>query len=240
MNLIRKYLELFKNKKYNIVVNRLDTKNDDVNYDISIKKVMNLLSYTKKSGVSYSAGKFSSGYHSFVIGKHIFKGQRDPLIRFKDLPFSLKGMTVLDIGCNQGGMLHAFSKDIRYGVGVDYDARMINAANKIKSYTKTNNIDYYVFNLENESLEYLNDFLPEEKVDAVFLLSVCMWIQNWKEVIEFCKKISSILIFETNGKPKQQDEQIQYLKKVYSNVQLVNERSEDDSSQKLRKLFYCS
>ena len=87
--------------------------------------------------------------------------------------------------------------------------------------------------------DYIYDFLPQEKVDVALLLSVCMWIDNWKEVIKFCKKISAKLIFESNGKPEQQKEQIQFLNEVYSNVQLINERSEDDPSQKLRQLFYC-
>ena len=215
------------------------TTKDDKNYDIGIKKVINLLSYTKKSGVSYSAGKFNTGYHSFSINQYDFKGQRDPKLRFKELPFSLKDKSILDIGCNQGGMLYAFSSDIKYGIGIDYDSRMINAANKIKSYTKSNNLDYYVFDLEKESLDYLFDFLPEEKVDVVLLLSVCMWIKNWREVIKFCKLLSSKLIFETNGKPEQQQEQINFLNQVYPNVQLINKRSDDDPSQKMRQLFYC-
>ncbi|NQU33647.1 MAG: methyltransferase [Bacteroidetes bacterium] len=239
MKLVKKIVEIFTNRKYNIQISRLDTTIDDKNYDIGIKKVMNLLNYTKKSGVSYSAGNFNAGYHSFSINNYDFKGQRDPKMRFKDLPFSLKDMSIIDIGCNQGGMLHAFSKEIGSGIGIDYDARMINVANKIKSYTSTNNLDFYVFNLENEPLDYIYDFLPQEKVDVALLLSVCMWIDNWKEVIKFCKKISTKLIFESNGKPEQQKEQIQFLNEVYSNVQLINERSEDDPSQKLRQLFYC-
>ena len=178
--MLKQILQNFRNKKYIVPVERLDTTKDDENFDSSIKRVMNLLSYTKKSGVSYSGGKFNTGYHSFNIKGYEFAGQRNPKLRFENLPFSLKGLSVLDIGCNQGGMLHAFSDEIKHGVGIDYDSRMINVANKIKSYTEANNLDFYVFNLENENLDYIRDFLKEEKVDLAFLLSICMWIENWK------------------------------------------------------------
>ncbi len=237
--MIKKIKKSIKNKKYKVKVVRLDTTKDDKNYDREIKKVMNLLNYTKKSAASYSAGQFFTGYHSFTINNYQFSGQRDPKKRFKNLPFSLQGLSVLDIGCNQGGMLYAFSKEIKYGIGIDYDPRMINAANKIKSYTKSYNLDYYVFDLEKESLDYIHDFLPEDKVDVVFLLSVCMWINNWKDVIKFSTNISTKLVFETNGKPEQQKEQIKHLKQVYQNVYLINQRSEDDPSQKMRQLYYC-
>lgn len=238
MKKINKLINALKNKKYKFEHQRFET-SDDHNYPRGIKKILNLLSYTKTSSVSYSAGEFDSGYHSFKIDDFEFKGQRNPKQRFKDLPFSLKGLSVLDIGSNQGSMLYTFSKDIKYGVGIDYDSRMINVANKIKSYSNIHNVDYYVFNLEEENLDYIQDYLPENQVDLVFLLSICMWIKNWREVIDFSAKVSPKMVFESNGNPEQQDEQIAYLKKTYKNVDLINEKSEDDSSQKLRKLLYC-
>jgi len=239
MTILQKIISLFKKKKYNANVIRFDTLSDDENFDKEIKKVMNLLNYTKKNNVSYSASSFETGYHTFEIGKYKFNGQRIPKERFKNLPFSLKGMTVLDLGCNQGGMLHAFSKEIKFGVGIDYDSKMINAANKIKSYTQSNNLDFYNFNLDTEPLEYIQDFLPENKVDMVLFLSVCKWINKCKEVIQFSKKISSKLIFETNGSDEEQLNQINYLKNTYKNVQLINKTSTDDPLQKKRQLYLC-
>ena len=239
MNIIQKIINLVSNRKYKAIVNRLDTTIDDKDYTKEIKKVINLLSYTRKSGVSYSGTEFITGYHSLDINNYHFKGQRNPQKRFKNLPISLKGKSVLDIGCNQGGMLYTFSKEIKYGIGIDYDTRMINAANKIKSYTNSTNLDFYVFDLEKEPLSYINDFLPEDKVDIVLLLAICMWIKNWKEVIDFSVSISNMMIFETNGKPEQQNEQIDYLKQVYKNVNLINKKSEDDATQKNRQLYYC-
>lgn len=190
--------------------------------------------------MSYNAGQYDAGYHSFEINNYHFIGQRNPKLRFKDLPLSLKDKSVLDIGCNQGGMLYSFADEIKYGIGIDYDPRMINAANKIKSYANTNNIDYYVFDLEKENLGYIQDFLPDDRVDVVLLLSVCMWIKNWKEVIDFSHRISGNMIFESNGSVDQQFEQVEYLQKAYNYVHLIHEKSEDDLTQKFRKLYYCS
>lgn len=225
--------------KYAVEVKRIENP-DKQKYSSNIIKIMNLLNYTKKSSISYSGGEFDSGYHSFEIDGHNFKGQRNPTMRLDGLPITFDGMSVLDIGCNQGGMLYELSDKIKFGVGIDYDSRMINVANRIKSHSKLSHLDYFVFDLEKENLEYINDFLPEKKVDVVFLLSICMWIENWREVISFITTISNKLVFESNGSDQQQTEQIDYLKKTFKNVQLIREKSDDDPSQKLRQLYYCS
>jgi SAM-dependent methyltransferase len=235
---LKKIINRFQNKKYKYSVERIETTSDD-QMSMGVKKILNLLNYTKTSSVSYSAGVYDSGYHSFEIDGIEFKGQRIPKQRFSNLPISLEGKSVLDLGCNQGGMLHNFANEIMHGVGVDYDSRMINVANKIKSYTKRDNLDFYVFDLEKEDLYYLKDLLPQNKVDVVFMLSIAMWINNWKSVVNFSKEISECMIFETNGKDYQQEEQIAYLKSVYKNVDLVNDKSDDDVLTKNRMLYYC-
>ena len=98
----------------------------------------------------------------------------------------------------------------------------------------------YRANLETENLEYIKDFLPEEKVDVVFLLSVCMWIENWTQLLDYVPTISSKLIFESNGSEQQQTDQINYLKKIYKTVELIRGKSDDDPSQKNRQLYYCT
>ena len=240
MNKLRKVANRIKKaNKPKLDIQRLDTSVDGEKFDRTVKKVINLLSYTRKREIAYSATEFDTGYHSLNILGHQFSGQRNPRKRFEGLPISLKGKSVLDIGCNQGGMLHTFADDITWGVGIDYDNKMINVANKIKSVEKNHHLDFYVFDLENENLDYFNDFIPGDKVDVVFLLSVCMWIKNWKSVILKAKEISLAMIFETNGKDHVQQEQINFLKKNYKNVEIVTEKSDDDPKQKNRKLFYC-
>lgn len=203
-------------------------------------RVRNVLNYTKTSDKAYNGGKYPAGYHSLHLGALELQGQREPMERIKLVPLDFTGLTVLDIGCNQGGMLYSLSSKLAHGIGIDFDSRLINAANKVKSHAKIDNLDFYVFNLENEDLNIIRDFLPVARVDVVFLLAVCMWIENWKEVIQFAKSISTNMLFETNGKPEQQMEQVSYLQSLYGSVQLLSEQSNEDELQRNRKLYLCS
>ncbi len=239
MKVIDKLKAKLNRNKYKVDIERFNLENNE-EYSAKVLRIMNLLNYTKKSGTSYSGGQFNSGYHSFTIDGHEFKGQRNPGQRLEGVPFDFTNSSVIDFGCNQGGMLFEIADKIKYGVGIDYDSKMINAANKMKSSGGTNNLDFFVFDLERENLDYIKDFIQEDKVDVVFLLSICMWIQNWKEVITFISKISSNLVFESNGSEQQQRDQINYLKSTFDKVQLIREKSDDDPSQKNRQLYFCS
>ena len=231
-------LRYFKKKK-KFTPKRIALTESVKNFTKGELKLINLLNYTKKSASTYSGELYDVGYHTFVLGDKVLKGQRNPDERFKNVPFDFKDKTVLDLGSNQGGMLNACAKDIKYGIGLDYDARMINVSNRIKEHSGNKNLQFYVFNLEEEKLNYIQDFLPEDKVDICFLLSVCMWLENWKELIKFVKSISKNLLFESNGSDKQQTEQIDFLKSIYTDVKLINEISDDDPLQKKRKLLLC-
>lgn len=205
----------------------------------SFRQMLNLLSYTKTSGSVYSANQYPAGYHTIEINGRQLQGQRDPSKRLEHVPIDFHGKTVLDIGCNQGGMLFQLADELKWGVGIDYDSRMINAANRIKSLRNTSRLNFYALDLELEPLELMEDFIPEPKVDVIFLLSVCMWLKNWREVIAFARKISHTMVFETNGSNEQQTAQQEYLETLYRNVVLLNRSSDDDPKQKRRKLFYC-
>jgi len=221
-------------------IKRLDTTKKNIDgLDIGTRKIINLLNYTKRSLSSYDGDAFDVGYHSFKINGKEFKGQRNPKKRFSNVAYDFIGKTVLDIGCNQGGMINEVHDAILYGVGIDFDSRMINIANRIRSYKNSNKMDFYVFDLDNENLDYIYDFLPENKVDICFLLSVCMWLKKWKKVVRFAHDISDSLLFETNGKAKQQEKQIALLNQLYPRVDLCSASSEDDPKQKKRKLFLC-
>jgi SAM-dependent methyltransferase len=202
-------------------------------------QVQNLLNYTKNSGVSYSATKYPAGYHTIKLFGKTLIGQRDPYKRLINIDFDFNGKTVLDIGTNQGGMVFSVSDRIKWGVGIDYDSRMINTANKIKSCKKLNNLDFFVFDVENEPHELILDFMPDIEIDIIFLLSVCMWIKNWRDLVEFCSENSKTLLFESNGSNNQQLEQEKALQLNYDHVILVAKNSDDDPVQKNRKLFFC-
>mgnify|MGYP005623436315 CR=1 FL=1 len=230
-------LKYFKKKKF--TPKRIDLEAENINFNKEELKLINLLNYTKKSASTYSGELYDIGYHTLKLGDKVLKGQRNPEERFKNVPFDFKGKSVLDIGSNQGGMLNAVSNEIKFGIGIDYDYRMVNVSNRIKEASNNKNLQFYVFDLENEKLEYIKDFLPTNKVDICFLLSVCMWLPNWKELIQFVQNTSDNLLFESNGKEEQQEEQIEFLKSIYKDVLLINETSEDDPLQKKRKLLLC-
>ncbi|WP_290798825.1 bifunctional 2-polyprenyl-6-hydroxyphenol methylase/3-demethylubiquinol 3-O-methyltransferase UbiG [Halomonas sp.] len=208
--------------------------------DQELVRIENLLRYTKTSGSQYSALEFPGGYHTIEVNGRVFEGQRNPLMRLDDLPFSLEGKRVLDIGCNQGGMLFAIGEKIKWGVGVDYDPKMVNAANKIKSVMSRVDLSFYVFDIDGDPHGLIYDFIPEPEVDVVFLLSVAMWVDCWKDLVLECAKLSSCMVFETNGSPEQQRGQYEYLYSVYSEVNQVSDSSVDDPKQRRRRLYVCS
>jgi SAM-dependent methyltransferase len=207
--------------------------------DIEINKLKNLTAYTKASGSPYDAREFPNGYQTLRIAGLELKGQRDASQRFQDVPFEFSGATVLDLGCNQGGMLFAIADRIKSGIGVDYDYRMVNAATRIRSFAAIDNLDFYVFDLDHENLHLLRNFLPGSTVDIVFLLAVCQWLKNWKSVIDMARSVSPAMLFETNGPADMQDNQEAYLRTIYADVSLVRSASTDDLSEQRRKLFLC-
>jgi SAM-dependent methyltransferase len=238
---LRKILKKRRKQKVVDQIERLNVCEEEIDgLDKDTRKIINLLNYTKRSTSAYDGGEFDVGYHSFNLKGKRFRGQRDPQQRFANVTYDFSGKTVLDIGCNQGGMLFEIADKIKHGVGIDYDARMVNVANRIRSYQKAPHLDFYVFDLQAERLDYISDLLTNDKVDICFLLSVCMWLKNWKDVIDFTYKSSDNLLFETNGSTEQQAEQIAYLEKIYSKVDLLSASSEDDPGQKKRKLLLCS
>jgi SAM-dependent methyltransferase len=219
---------------------RIETENCINDDERLFRQIQNVLNFTKTSNSDYSAKQFAAAYHTININGREIPGQRNPSTRLASVPIDFRGKTVLDLGCNQGGMLHQIRSLVKWGVGVDYDPRMINAANRIKSVNASENIAFYIFDLQNDPLELIDDFMPDRKADVCFLLSVCMWLKNWQQVIDFAHSKSNSMLFETNGSPFQQDQQINYLKKKYSAISMLSETSDDDSVQKCRKLFYLT
>jgi Methyltransferase domain len=231
-------LKIKYSRKY--AFSRVDTENCTDADERLFRQIQNILNFTKTSNSHYSAEQFPAAYHTINIKGRQVPGQRDPSKRLASVPVDFHGKSVLDLGCNQGGMIHQVRTLIKWGVGIDYDPRMINAANRIKSVNASENISFYIVDLQNDPLELISDFMPDPKADICFLLSVCMWLKNWQQVIDFAHSKSNSMLFETNGSALQQDQQINYLKAKYSVVNMLSEMSDDDPIQKSRKLFYLT
>lgn len=203
-----------------------------------IRAVRNVLRYTTGSGSPYSALTFPAGYHSIELGGEVLRGQRDPKSRLEGVPYDFTGKSLLDLGCNQGGMVHALADKVRVGVGLDYDPHMINAANRVKAFRKTQHLHFFTFDLQEEPLDFLPNYL-DGAVDIVFLLSVAMWIRNWREVIARAAVLAPAMLFESNGSEEQQTEQEAELRKTYSKVLMLRDSSPDDPIQGRRRLYLC-
>ena len=209
-------------------------------------QILRVLHYSTNSPGSYnkSAKKFKAGYHTIQLKGRIYKGQRDIAERYKQIPYNFKGKNVLDIGCAMGGMLFHKQKDIKSGVGIDYDPKMINGCNRIRTYNNAHHLNFYTFDVAKEPLDMIHNFLDNE-IDICFFLSVCMWLKpNWKNkciaVIDFCYDLCDNLLFETNGTLSQRKIQKQYLQSKYTRVQSIHAKSKDDPVTDKRELLFCT
>lgn len=205
----------------------------------SAESVLKVLDYTKTNKKWFDDKDLVAGYHTVSILGKKFKGQRDPEIRLKKMDYDFTGKRVLDVGCSNGGLLHALTEDIKFGVGVDFNAKCINAANALKAINCRNNIHFYTFDLDKEDLSMLNHFVLGEQVDVCFFFNISLWVKRWKDVFSLCANLSRTIIFEAHGNDAQQEAQLQYVKSIYQNVSLLSEQSDDDPTYAKRKMYLC-
>jgi len=117
-----------------------------------------------------------------------------------ELPESLKGKTVLDIGCSLGAFcLEAKERGADRVVGLDISEDIIDKAKDIAK-SKNLDIEYYAINA-NDSLDILKTIIGEEQFNYVFLLAVYTPFQlmfgPFKEFINIIKYYTKeILWFE--------------------------------------------
>jgi len=213
--------------------------------DASIPSWLALLRYAESCSQTDTHGvvpeKALAGYHTLVIDNVTHLGRRQPGERLRGIPFDFRGKTVLDIGCNQGGMLFELSHLIASGVGIDFNRLLINTASRVRRVRGDTQLDFYTFDLAQEPLDLIRHFVPSGQVDIVFMLSVCLYLPNCHEVINAAASISDALLFESNGWDIQQRHELEHLRAVYSNVRLVHDESLDDKwiGRRPRKLYFC-
>lgn len=202
--------------------------------------VFKILDDVRRSGASYSGLSFIVGYHSLELNGRVFRGQRECAQRLAQVPYDFKDKIVADLGCNSGGMLHALSKIISQGYGFDFNPRCVNAAQAVKLLSGSRNLHFFTFDLDRDDLALLPCFIPQQKVDICFLLSVCMWLRRWRLVVHHVALLTEALLFESNGSFEQQEEQITLVRSYFSQVDLIIDNSPDDPLQASRKLYLCS
>ena len=123
------------------------------------------------------------GYHSFNIYNINIPGQRNPIKRLEIIRkhIDFKNKTVLDFGCNSGGML-LHLPDIKKGIGYDFNNNCIIAANYINNILQYNNdLTFFVKDLNFMNFHEIKDI----KVDVLFLLALGSWIKNWEKLYTY-------------------------------------------------------
>ncbi len=203
------------------------------------ESVLKVLDYTKTNKKWFDEKDLIAGYHTVSIQGQKVKGQRDPEKRLAKVDYDFTGKRVLDIGCSNGGLLHALTEQITFGVGVDFNPKCINAANALKAINRRDNIHFYTFDLDREDLSILRHFVFGEPVDVCFFFNISLWVKRWKEVFTLCAELSQILLFEAHGNEEQQEDQLRFVKSVYRDVQLLSEQSDDDPTYAKRKMYRC-
>ena len=203
------------------------------------KSVLKVLDYTKTNKNWFDKKDLVAGYHTVSIQGQKVKGQRDSEKRLAKVDSDFTQKRVLDIGCSNGGLLHALSEKITFGVGVDFNAKCINAANVLKAINQRDNIHFYTFDLDKEDLSLLRHFVFGESVDICLFFNISLWVKRWKEVFILCAELAETLLFEAHGNEQQQEEQLRFVKSVYRNVQLLSEQSDDDPTYAKRKMYRC-
>jgi aminoglycoside phosphotransferase len=210
-----------------------------MNQEVNVQSMLKVLDYTKTNKKWFDDKDLVAGYHTVSILGEKVKGQRDPEIRLAKVDYDFSGKRVLDVGCSNGGLLHALSDKVAFGVGVDFNAKCINAANALKAINRRDNIHFYTFNLDKEDLSMLNHFVFGEQVDICFFFNISLWVKRWKEVFTRCSELTQSLLFEAHGNDDQQAKQINFVQSIYNSVKLLSEQSDDDPTYAKRKMYIC-
>ena len=143
------------------------------------------------------------------------------------------------LAAQMAGLLHALSDSLAFGVGVDFNAKCINAANVLKAVNCKDNIHFYTFDLDKEDLSMPAPFVFGEPVDVCLFFNISIWVKRWKQVFSLCAELTDTMIFEAHGSDEQQAEQMNFVGSIYTDVQLVSEQSDDDPTYSKRKMYVC-
>lgn len=114
---------------------------DSLNFDKNrkIRKDLSLINNKNDNFFDYGVG-----YYYQSSDKLGLRGLRDSLFRKKQINIEelTIGKRILDIGTNTGFLLFEFENNFKYALGIDYNPKLIDIANRSKDYLKINNIEF--------------------------------------------------------------------------------------------------
>ena len=221
----------------NIYTDKIPIKRFNINYDnTTILKIKEqLLTTTGRVFSNKWHNNTTYGYHSFNIFNINIPGQRNPTKRLSHIKkiVDFKNKSVLDFGCNSGGML-LHLPEIKKGIGYDFNPDCIKTAQFMN--------DILLFN---DNLTFiqkdLNDVnfpeLENTKVDIIFLLALGSWIRNWRELYTFSIKKAKTIIYETNN-DREARPQLKLFRDLKCDISIISAESDDDITNNLGRKTY--
>lgn len=128
--------------------------------EYSINRIKNIINYAKTSLASNRDSE--AGYHDVKINETLIPGARNPKERLDILGIDFSDKVVLDVGCNQGGALFSIADKLKYGIGVDFEYKVINVCHAIRQINDIRNINFFSVNLDVDPLENMLDFFSRK------------------------------------------------------------------------------
>lgn len=210
--------------------------------DKIIKDLQTLLQST--TGYTVANGwnnRGQNGYQSLQLYNMNLVGQRNCLQRINEMRsvYDFTGKTIVDLGCNVGGMLHHIQEG-KFGIGVEYDKRSVEVAKQINRYLGPLLLPSIFFDLNLDTPEAANStkmLLQNYKPDVVFLLSLGSWIKRWRELYSSVEESVKYIFLEVNNESEGRDQLTFFSEKGWK-ITPVNEFSSDDTTgNKGRRLY---
>ena len=178
------------------------------------------------------------GYHSFDLYTIQIPGQRNPKQRLEKVKpyYDFTNKTVLDLGCNTGGMLFHIP-EIKRGVGLDFDQKCIDSCEVFKSWLLLS-AEFHFHQVDLNDIQLLSWCAAKElQPDIIFILSLGSWVTSWKKLYAEAFYAALHLLLETNndeeGKP-----QLRFFEELGATITLVSDKSDDDSTGNHKRKTY--
>jgi len=119
-------------------------------------------------------------------------GRRDCKVRFERFeigPKDLTGKSVIDLGCNVGGMVfEALNRGSVSAIGVDHNPKFIGIAKEVAGFK---NIERHVNFIEHD----LDTFNTDAQFDVSFCLAVDLWVKNANRLYNLLGRITKETLY---------------------------------------------
>lgn len=164
----------------------------------------------------------------YINEQKVRDGDREPLLRLAAIPLDFTDKTVLDLGCNCGGMLFALTHKIKHGYGMDISKEAIAEAQALQHEHAVANLTFTVGDLRQCAT------VPLPPADIVCMFSLARWVATWKAVLRRIRPPT--LVFEAHGDDHQRKCQAAFLRSLYTAVQHLTDTKERFH----RTLYLCT